>query len=214
MSSSKIGTPNPPRDRHRIGGRKFISEQIVCFGADQRPATTSLPHSSAAAPFLLFAIQFSRSIVVSLVSLCGPKHTAIMQSKILIVDDNSELLTVLRLGFKEAGFTVRTADNGADALKKVRSFAPDLILLDLVLPEMDGFAICETLKKNSVTTSIPIVVLTGLSSQLSRFAGLESGADEYLTKPFNFDEVLTKVNRVLERTRASEPQTAACASPA
>jgi DNA-binding response OmpR family regulator len=79
---------------------------------------------------------------------------------------------------------------------------------------MDGFAICETLKKNSVTTSIPIVVLTGLSSQLSRFAGLESGADEYLTKPFNFDEVLTKVNRVLERTRASEPQTAACASPA
>jgi DNA-binding response OmpR family regulator len=137
-----------------------------------------------------------------------------MQSKILIVDDNSELLTVLRLGFKEAGFTVRTADNGADALKKVRSFAPDLILLDLVLPEMDGFAICETLKKNSVTTSIPIVVLTGLSSQLSRFAGLESGADEYLTKPFNFDEVLTKVNRVLERTRASEPQTAACASPA
>jgi DNA-binding response OmpR family regulator len=137
-----------------------------------------------------------------------------MQSKILIVDDNSELLTVLRLGFKEAGFTVRTADNGGDALKKVRSFSPDLILLDLVLPEMDGFAICETLKKDHATTSIPIVVLTGLSSQLSRFAGLESGADEYLTKPFNFDEVLTKVNSVLERARVSAPQAAAYASPA
>jgi DNA-binding response OmpR family regulator len=137
-----------------------------------------------------------------------------MQSKILIVDDNSELLTVLRLGFKEAGFTVRTTDNGADALKKARSFSPDLILLDLVLPEMDGFAICETLKKDRATTSIPIVVLTGLSSQLSRFAGLESGADEYLTKPFNFDEVLTKVNSVLERTRASTPHAAVCASPA
>jgi len=132
-----------------------------------------------------------------------------MQTKILIVDDNTELLTVLRLGFKEAGFTVRTADNGPDALKKVRSFAPDLILLDLVLPEMDGFAICETLKKDSATASIPIVVLTGLSSQLSRFAGLESGANEYLTKPFNFDDVLTKVNGLLESTRATARPVAA-----
>jgi len=135
-----------------------------------------------------------------------------MQSKILIVDDNNDLLTVLRLGFKEAGFGVRTADNGADALKKVHSFSPDIILLDLVLPEMDGFAICETLKKDRATASIPIVVLTGLSSQLSRFAGLESGADEYLTKPFNFDDVLTKVNGLLERFRAAAPPVATCAA--
>src|SRR5438309_150418 len=109
-----------------------------------------------------------------------------MPNKILIVDDNSDLLAVLRLGFQKSGFTVRTSNNGADALKKVRSFAPDLILLDLIMPEMDGFAVCETLKKNRDTAGIPVVVLTGLSSQLSRFAGLESGADEYLTKPFNF----------------------------
>ena len=137
-----------------------------------------------------------------------------MPSKILIVDDNNDLLTVLRLGFKQAGFAVRTADNGAAALKKARSFSPDLILLDLVLPEMDGLAICEALKKDRATASIPIVVLTGLSSQLSRFAGLESGANEYLTKPFNFDDVLTKVNGLLEISRAAVPPLAACASAA
>ena len=137
-----------------------------------------------------------------------------MPSKILIVDDNTDLLTVLRLGFKEAGFSVRIADNGAAALKKARSFWPDLILLDLVLPEMDGFAICEALKKDRATASIPIVVLTGLSSQLSRFAGLECGANEYLTKPFNFHDVLTKVKGLLEISRAAAPTAAPLASAA
>lgn len=131
-----------------------------------------------------------------------------MQNKILIVDDNNDLLTVLRLGFSKSGYVVRTADNGADALKKVRSFAPDLILLDLVMPEMDGFAVCEILKKNRETADIPVVVLSGLSSQLSRFAGLESGANEYLTKPFNFNELLSRVKGVLEQTAAAEPAAA------
>jgi len=134
-----------------------------------------------------------------------------MQSKILIIDDNADLLALLRLHFKEAGFTVRTTDNGADALKKVRSFSPDLIILDLVLPQMDGFAICETLKRNRATASIPVIVLTGLSSQLSRFAGLESGADEYMTKPFKLDEILTKVNILLARSRAAAPEAVPCA---
>ena len=125
-----------------------------------------------------------------------------MAKKILIVDDNADLLTVLRLGFSKAGYVVRTADNGAVALKKARTFEPDLLLLDLIMPEMDGFAICETLKKNPATAGIPIVVLTGLASELSRFAGLESGADEYLTKPFNFNEILAKVQDVLERKAA------------
>lgn len=128
-----------------------------------------------------------------------------MPNKILIVDDNADLLTVLRLGFSKAGFVVRTSDNGVEAIKKARSFEPDLILLDLIMPEMDGFAVCESLKKNQATAEIPVVVLTGLSSQLSRFAGLESGADEYLTKPFNFNEILDKVKDVLERKAAAAP---------
>ncbi len=135
-----------------------------------------------------------------------------MQNKILIVDDNADLLTVLRLGFSKSGFVVRTANNGAEALKKVRSFAPNLILLDLIMPEMDGFAVCETLKRNRDTADIPIVVLSGLSSQLSRFAGLESGADEYLTKPFNFSEILARVKSVLEHSTTDRPASAACAT--
>ena len=131
-----------------------------------------------------------------------------MANKILIVDDNADLLTVLRLGFSKAGFVVRTAENGVAALKKIRAFEPDLLLLDLIMPEMDGFAVCETLKKNPATAGIPIVVLTGLSSELSRFAGLESGADEYLTKPFNFNEILAKVQDVLERKAAATPPSA------
>jgi DNA-binding response OmpR family regulator len=125
-----------------------------------------------------------------------------MQNKILIVDDNAELLAVLRMGFQQSGFLVRTSDNGTDALKKTRTFAPDVILLDLIMPELDGFAVCETLKRNCATAEIPVVILTGLSSQLSRFAGLESGADEYLTKPFNFGEVVAKVKAVLDRKSA------------
>lgn len=135
-----------------------------------------------------------------------------MPSKLLIVDDSAELLGVLRAGFKSAGYVVRTAGTGLDAIRKARTFAPDLIVLDLVLPEMDGFAICEILKKDRNTASIPIVVLTGLSSQLSRFAGLECGADEYLTKPFNFQELLLKVTELVHRP--PHPATPACASAA
>lgn len=135
-----------------------------------------------------------------------------MSKKILIVDDNPDLVNVLRVGFKDAGFTVSSAGNGVDALKKVQTFAPDAVVLDLVLPEMDGFAVCESLKHNRATAGIPIVVLTGLSSQLSRFAGLESGADEYITKPFNFSHLLTKVNSLIEKSGVHASHAEACAT--
>jgi two-component system, OmpR family, alkaline phosphatase synthesis response regulator PhoP len=137
-----------------------------------------------------------------------------MPNKLLIVDDNAELLSVLRTGFKGAGFIVRTAANGPDAIKKARSFSPDLIVLDLVLPDMDGFAICEILKKDRETALIPIIVLTGLSSQLSRFAGLECGADDYVTKPFSFPELLGKVNELIERSYTSITAPAPCSAAA
>ncbi len=116
-----------------------------------------------------------------------------MRKKILIVDDNSELLELLRLGLKEAGFTVATAANGFEALQKARSLAPDLIVLDLVLPELDGFAVCEALKKEPETATIPIIVLTGLSSEFTRYAGFEAGADEFVTKPVTPDQLVSKI---------------------
>jgi len=121
-----------------------------------------------------------------------------MRKKILIVEDDTDLLEMLRLSFKEAGFSIATAVNGIEALKKVRTLRPDLVVLDLVLPELDGFAVCETLRKDKTTASIPIIMLTGLSSEFTRFAGLESGATDYVTKPVTLSELVSKVNHWLK----------------
>ena len=123
-----------------------------------------------------------------------------MRKKLLIVEDNSELLELLRLGLKEKGFLITTAANGLEAVKKARLQSPDLVLLDLVLPELDGFAVCEILRKDPTTASTPIIMLTGLTSEFTRYAGMESGADEYVTKPVSPDQLLPKIHHWLEQT--------------
>ena len=135
-----------------------------------------------------------------------------MRKKILVVEDDTDLLEMLRLTFKGAGFSIATATNGIEALKKVRSLRPDLVVLDLVLPELDGFAVCETLRKDCATASLPIVMLTGLSSEFTRFAGLESGATDYVTKPVTPAELVSKVNYCLRHTAAAAPAPP-CAAP-
>lgn len=125
-----------------------------------------------------------------------------MRKKLLIVEDNTELLELLRLSFKHAGFLVSTAANGLEALKKARSVSPDLILLDLVLPELDGFAVCEALRRGEDTSATPIIMLTGLTSEFTRYAGMESGADEYVTKPVSPDELLPRIKHWLRHPRA------------
>src|SRR5579859_3585209 len=124
-----------------------------------------------------------------------------MRKKLLIVEDNTELLELMRLGLKQADFSVSTAANGLEALKKARSVAPDLIILDLVLPELDGFAVCEALKRGQDTSKVPIIMLTGLTSEFTRYAGLESGADEYVTKPVSPDQLLPTIKRLLRNAR-------------
>lgn len=123
-----------------------------------------------------------------------------MRKKLLIVEDNTELLELLRLGLKQAGFSVSTAATGLEALKKARTLSPDLILLDLVLPELDGFAVCEALRKDTTTSPIPIIMLTGLTSEFTRFAGMESGADEYVTKPASSAQLLPKIKHWLRHS--------------
>src|SRR5579864_1498702 len=109
-----------------------------------------------------------------------------MPKKILVVDDDADVVELLCFNLKKAGFAIGTAFNGVEALKKARSIAPDLILLDLMLPELDGFAVCEILRRDPATASIPIIMVTALSTQLARLAGLEAGANAYVTKPFEF----------------------------
>jgi two-component system, OmpR family, alkaline phosphatase synthesis response regulator PhoP len=130
-----------------------------------------------------------------------------MRKKLLIVEDNTELLELLRLGLKQAGFSVSTAANGLDALKKARALSPDVIVLDLVLPELDGFAVCETLKRAEETAKIPVIMLTGLTSEFTRYAGIESGADEYLTKPVSPDQLLPRINHWLGTPRLKRTET-------
>ena len=120
-----------------------------------------------------------------------------MRKKILVVEDDRTLLELLRLSFKAAGFSVATASNGIEALKKARSISPDAILLDLVLPELDGFAVCETLRKDTSMASVPIVALTGLTSELSRVAGFECGATDYVSKPANPKDLVSKIKHWL-----------------
>ena len=121
-----------------------------------------------------------------------------MRRKILVVEDDPDQLEVICWSLKEAGFAIGTAANGVDALIKTRSVLPDLIVLDLLLPELNGFDICKTLRKDPVTASIPIIMLTGLRSEFSRLAGLESGVNLFLTKPYSPEELVSKVEEMLK----------------
>jgi DNA-binding response OmpR family regulator len=124
------------------------------------------------------------------------------RKKILVVEDHTDLLELFRLQFKEEGFAIATATNGVDAVRKARSLLPDLILLDVVLPELDGFAVCELLRRDAATCAIPIIMVTGLAGQLPRCAGIESGATDFVTKPVSPEELITRVRQVLEKNSA------------
>jgi DNA-binding response OmpR family regulator len=128
-------------------------------------------------------------------------ETAILKKrKILLVEDQVELLDLFTTYFKSEGFATATATNGVEALKKARTVHPDLILLDVVLPELDGFAVCEILRKDSATANTPIIMVTGLAGQIPRCAGIESGATDYVSKPISPSELVLKVRQTLSQT--------------
>jgi DNA-binding response OmpR family regulator len=122
-----------------------------------------------------------------------------MRKKILVVDDDAELVELLGFNLRKAGFSIGTASNGVDALRKARSILPDLIVLDLKLPELDGFAVCDILRHDADTAVIPILILTALSGELGRLAGLEFGASDYVTKPFSPKALVSRVEALLRR---------------
>ena len=122
-----------------------------------------------------------------------------MQTKVLVVEDDADILELISFKLKEAGYAVATATDGLQAVNQARSTSPDLILLDLMLPEFDGFTVCEILRRDSATAAVPIIMLSGWGSESSRIIGLESGADDYVTKPFSPQELLLRVKRLLRR---------------
>jgi DNA-binding response OmpR family regulator len=121
-----------------------------------------------------------------------------VRKKILVVEDDEDLVELLRFSLKNAGFAIGTAGDGVEALKKARTVSPDLILLDLMLPELDGFAVCEILRQDPATASVPILMLTAMSGELARVAGLEAGANDYMTKPFSPRQLIARVQTLLK----------------
>ena len=131
-----------------------------------------------------------------------------MRKKILVVDDDAELVELVCFNLKQAGYAVGTAFDGVEALKKARSLEPDLIVLDVMMPELDGFAVCEILRRDSTTASIPIMMLTALSSELGRMAGLGSGASDFLTKPFSPRLLVARIEELMRKAAKMTPSPA------
>jgi phosphate regulon transcriptional regulator PhoB len=124
-----------------------------------------------------------------------------MRAKILVVDDEKDILELVSYNLQKEGFQIETFHNGEDALQRIRSDRFNLIVLDLMLPGIQGMELCRTLKSDDETASIPIIMLTAKSEELDKVLGLEMGADDYITKPFSPRELIARVKAVLRRTQ-------------
>lgn len=125
-----------------------------------------------------------------------------MKQKILVVDDEPDALELIEFNLKQAGYDVVTAADGAAALKKARAAQPDLVILDIMLPEIDGFEVCKLLRRDPATAAIPILMLTARAAEIDRVLGLELGGDDYVTKPFSPRELVLRVKKILERAES------------
>ena len=129
----------------------------------------------------------------------------IMKDKpyILLVDDDPNISRLVQLYLEKEGFEVKTADRGDDALSEFRKLPPDLMLLDVMLPGMDGWQVLKAIRK---TSTIPIIMLTAKDETFDKVLGLELGADDYITKPFDTKELVARVKAVLRRTQGAEDE--------
>lgn len=122
------------------------------------------------------------------------------KDRILIVDDEENILELLRFNLENSGYDVIGASNGIDALKLIKEKRPKLVLLDIMLPGMDGLDVCKEIKKDKDLKNTSIIMLTAKGEELDKILGLELGADDYMTKPFSIRELLARVKAVLRRT--------------
>jgi phosphate regulon transcriptional regulator PhoB len=127
-----------------------------------------------------------------------------MKETILIVEDEKDIVKMLDYNLKKEGFKVLSASDGEDALDAAVSKRPDLILLDLMLPGMDGLEVCKKLKSEQKTSSMPIIMLTAKGQESDKVVGLELGADDYVTKPFSPRELLARIKAVLRRSKEKD----------
>jgi DNA-binding response OmpR family regulator len=123
------------------------------------------------------------------------------ESKILIVEDDANLLTTLKYNLQKDGYDIITSADGAEAIETARKAKPDLIILDVMLPKMNGFEVCRILRKEMI---VPILMLTAKAEETDKIVGLELGADDYMTKPFSIRELLARMRAMLRRVKMIE----------
>jgi phosphate regulon transcriptional regulator PhoB len=126
-----------------------------------------------------------------------------IRHKILVVEDEADIRELLRYSLTQEGYAVEEAADGAEALDRIERRAPDLVLLDLMLPRMSGLELCRRLRANSETAQMPVIVVTAKSAEVDRILGLEMGADDYVVKPFSPREVVARVKALLRRASAA-----------
>jgi two-component system alkaline phosphatase synthesis response regulator PhoP len=123
------------------------------------------------------------------------------KGRILLVDDEEDILEFLSYNLIKEGYKIKTANNGKSALKILEKFNPDLIILDVMMPEMDGIEVCESIRKNEKNDDVLILFLTARSEDYSELAGFSAGADDYITKPIKPKLLVSRVNAILKRKR-------------
>ena len=132
-----------------------------------------------------------------------------MKEKILIVEDEKDIVKMLDYNLKKEGFRIFSAHDGEAAIDSANKEQPDLVILDLMLPGIDGLEVCKSLKNSNKTASIPIIMLTAKSQESDKIIGLELGADDYVTKPFNVEILIARINACLRKSaihKAGEPE--------
>ena len=126
---------------------------------------------------------------------------SVNQTTILVIEDEKDILELISFNLKKDGFNVITSINGEEGLEKTKLHNPDLILLDIMLPGINGFQVCSSIRKSKNIKDIPVIILTALGDEKNIVKGLEKGADDYITKPFSYKVLLARIKNVLKRNK-------------
>jgi two-component system phosphate regulon response regulator PhoB len=123
-----------------------------------------------------------------------------MNGKIFIIEDETSIIKLVQHNLEKEGFIVSSSENGNEGLKQLKKFEPNLLLLDWMLPDLSGIEICKHIRKDNKFKTLPIIMLTAKGEEEDKIKGLESGVDDYLTKPFSYKELLARIKAVLRRS--------------
>ncbi|WP_440932068.1 phosphate regulon transcriptional regulator PhoB [Candidatus Pelagibacter sp.] len=123
-----------------------------------------------------------------------------MNGKIFIIEDEPSIIQLVQHNLEKEGFIVSSSENGNEGLKQLKKFEPNLLLLDWMLPDLSGIEICKNIRKDNKFKSLPIIMLTAKGEEEDKIKGLDSGVDDYLTKPFSFNELLARIKAILRRS--------------